>query len=898
MPSKTLDTSLRAELRAIQWFTTTHAAGLLVFTLLMGGFFWYLHRVEEDQQRQALYRDIEWSQQSIRLKMRETQEEIMASAPDWALPEAGGETTAHARDFLGRHPSLAYIAFVDHERRIRWLLAARGVPGVAMRSPGARLEDSGGYGAFYQSRDERRPTYSPPFLGDDNELLVELHVPVLRDSAFTGVLVAGYSLSRILTNDLTAEVRERYQIALTDQGGNVLVSSSPRRIHEANLSYELPLDPPGRGIRLRAYVFDARPRLLERSLLLAVIGLTLASTVSLALLWRHARRRLHAEAERDRLFRLSGDLMCVLDATGRFERVNPAFRALFGDAAQDLTLGELTHPDDRELIAQALRRASSRDAAAANVEARFGRHDDWRWLQWSLRGDPEEAGSALYGVAHDVTERKTAETALAAETSFRQAMEDSMLTGMRAFDMEGRIIYVNRAFCAMTGYESGELVGRTAPYPYWPNDDYADQYRLLEMVLAGRAPASGFEVKVTRRDGSLFDARMYVSPLVDRDGRQTGWMSSITDITEPKRIRGALAAAHERFTTVLDELDAAIWVMPAPSSDVLSQPLFANRAFRSLFGETPAAAIALADDPARVDGGMPYEHFEPALGRWLEVRSHAIRWVDGGTARMLMASDVTRRHEAEERQRAQDERLGQTSRLITMGEMASSLAHELNQPLTAIANYCMGLGARIRQRQGRGEPMDADEALELLGKTAAQAERAGMVIRRIREFVKRSEPERRRCEVATIIADAVGLADIEARRRDVRIDVVLPEQLPTMLADPILIEQVLLNLIRNGLEALDGARERRLEVRVAPDREALRFSVTDTGAGLSLAAQEKLFQPFFTTKAEGMGMGLNICRSIIESHKGHLWVEDNPGGGTVFLFTLPLPDLADLPQAA
>ena len=906
MQPKPLDTSLSAELRAIKWFTLTHAAGLLTFALLMSGFFWYLHRVEEEQQRQALYRDIEWAQQSIRLKLREHQEEVMASAPEWALPEAADSPRTLARDFLARNLEIAYLSFVNSDRHIQWLLIARGVPGVANRSPGSRVDDSAGFGTYYESRDGRRPTYSAPFLGDDNELIVELYSPVMRDGVFTGSLVVAYSLSRILTVDLTPEVRERYQVALTDQGGNVLVSSSPRRIHEANLSYELPLDPPGRGVRLRAYVFDSRPRLLERSLLLAVIGLTLASTVSLALLWRHGRRRLHAEAERDRLFRLSGDLMCVLDGRGNFERVNPAFRALFGASAENRTLASLAHPFERAVVEQALQRASAREASAANFEARFEHPHGWRWLQWSLRGDPDSRNPALYGVAHDVTERKSAENALAAETSFRQAMEDSMLTGMRAFDMEGRILYVNRAFCEMTGYPSDELVGKMAPYPYWPPNDDAEQYSNLDMVLKGEAPSAGFEVRVHRRDGSVFDARMYVSPLVGRNALQTGWMSSITDITEPKRIRGALAAAHERFTTVLDELDAAIWVLPAagePADDAGDErpggePLFANRAFRSMFDDHPQAAQALASDAIAASDSVPVELHHPALERWLEVRSRNIRWVDGRQARMLMASDVTRRHEAEERQRDQDQKLSQTSRLVTMGEMASSLAHELNQPLTAIANYCMGLSMRIRRRHERGELPDVPETLEMLGKTATQAERAGMVIRRIRDFVKRSEPERRSCEVATIVADAVGLAEIEAQRRAVRIEVDVPAGLPRLLADPILIEQVLLNLIRNGLEALAGARRRRLQVTVIRRADTLEFSVADSGTGLSQAALDKLFQPFFTTKKEGMGMGLNICRSIIESHKGRLWVDANTEAGCTFRFTLPLPGQDEIAQAA
>ena len=257
---------------------------------------------------------------------------------------------------------------------------------------------------------------------------------------------------------------------------------------------------------------------------------------------------------------------------------------------------------------------------------------------------------------------------------------------------------------------------------------------------------------------------------------------------------------------------------------------------------------------------------------------------------MFVASDVTRRHEIEDHHREQDQKLQRTSRLVTMGEMASSLAHELNQPLTAIANYCMGLSARIRTRSARGEPQDPQELLAALGKTAAQAERAGMVIRRIREFVKRSEPERQPCDVGTIVADAVGLAEIDAQRLGVRIDVQLAQDLPVLQADPILIEQVLLNLVKNGIDAMRESGRRRLELAVRRRDDAVEFSVSDAGHGLTPEAREKLFEPFFTTKSEGMGMGLNICRSIVESHQGRLWVEGNERGGCTFRFTLP--DLA------
>ena len=215
-----------------------------------------------------------------------------------------------------------------------------------------------------------------------------------------------------------------------------------------------------------------------------------------------------------------------------------------------------------------------------------------------------------------------------------------------------------------------------------------------------------------------------------------------------------------------------------------------------------------------------------------------------------------------------------------MGEMASSLAHELNQPLTAIANYSMGAVAMIKA--GR---TDAATLLPALEKAASQAQRAGKIISRIREFVKRSEPRRQSIQISTVIENAVGLAEIHTRRRQVSIVCNLPASLPDVLADPILIEQVLLNLIKNGLEAMDHTVHQNLLVDVFLHGDQIEVSVTDRGHGLT--DPERLFEPFFSTKSEGLGMGLNICRTIIESHHGRLWATTNPEGGTIFRFTLP-----------
>lgn len=899
----------RGDLRAIKWFTLTHALGLLLFAAIMGGFLWYVHYVEVDQQRQALYRDIEWTQQQIRARWRDNRDELARNAADWSRSHDGEPSPFVAvRDFLGRNGDVLYVARLDPERHVKWVLTPPGNRTPPYRQPGQRLQDSAGFAAFTEARERGTPVFSTPYLGEDNELMIDMDVPIPLDGGFDGVVSVGYSLSRLLVQHVSPEVRERYLVSITDQGGNTLVSSSPRTIHDANLSYELPLDPPGHGIRLRAYAFETRPRLIDRTLLLAVVGLSIASLVALSLLWRNARRRLDAEAERDRLFDLSLDLMCVLRGDGSFVRVNPAFVGLFGDAAPG-SLSTLAHPDDRGGVKDALVRAMRPDGGAAvTFEARFGRSDRWRWLVWSIRGDPDAPARRMYGVAHDITERKQTETALAAETGYRRAMENSMLTGMRAFDLEGRITHVNRAFCQMLGREAEELIGAVAPYPYWPRAHVERNRAILDRILRHEVPPGGFETTVQRKDGTTFDARMYVSPLNDDGGRQFGWMTSMTDITEPKRIREELAAAHERFTTVLDQLDAVVSVVAEVEGGAPSDPaaisgplLFANRMYRRLFGADAAghhgllAGQALAGDR---EPWLPSEVFDERLTRWFELRLRRIRWVDGRGAQMLVATDVTRRREAEEAQRNEGERLQQTSRLVTMGEMASSIAHELNQPLTAISNYCMGLTARLRSQRAGGPLMSDDELGLMLGKVAAQADRAGKVIQRIRSFVRRREPERQRFLIGPIVAAAVELAEIDAKRHGVTIVVDLAPDLPTGEADPILIEQVLLNLIRNGLEALAGARRRRLQVTVIRRADSLEFSVADSGTGLSQAALEKLFQPFFTTKKEGMGMGLNICRSIIESHKGRLWVDTNTEAGCTFRFTLPLPGQDEIAQAA
>ena len=521
----------------------------------------------------------------------------------------------------------------------------------------------------------------------------------------------------------------------------------------------------------------------------------------------------------------------------------------------------------------------------------------------------------LLGTWRHTRRRVQAQQALVAETNFRRAMENSMLTGMRALDLQGRISYVNPAFCYMTGWTEPELVGRTAPFPYWPDDDLDFLSARLDDELNGRSTPGGFEVRVQRRDGSIFDARMYVSPLIDPNKHQTGWMTSMTDITEPKRIREELSASYERFTTVLESLDSAVSVAPLGSDEVL----FANKLYRQWFGTrghghrrlidlASSQPNPVPDDDDAVDAfaGMPTdaltnagsenaEVFVEDLQRWLEVRTRYLTWVDGRLAQMVISSDITKRRNAEIQAAQQAERAQTASRLITMGEMASSVAHELNQPLTAISNYCNGMISRVNEQR-----ITTEEMLVALEKTARQAQRAGQIIQRIRAVVKRSEPNPTPSDVAQMVNNAIELADIELRRQQVRLATYVAARLPSLMVDPILIEQVLINLLKNAGESIVQAErapsERNIELRVGPrregDQEVVEFAVRDTGSGVPDEMIERIYEAFYSTKTEGMGIGLKLCRSIVESHHGRIHVKNIYNGGSVqgccFSFWIPV----------
>ncbi len=878
-----------------RWYWTAPYVAVGVFAVTMLALVWLLQAREMENQRNAVARDVQWAEQTIRMHMQGTEEFLAQLSRDLSADALDADGfQLRANQHIANNPELVNIVWVGPEESVRWSapfdttdwLAGDVLSGLQTQP-------------FYRARELGRLSYGEAYVNPRDRMVLEVYVPVRRGREFNGAIVGVYSIDRMVRHLVPSWFAEKYRLALVSVRGETLAVNSSVIDLDESIAFEIPLDPPGNGLALRATAFRTEGQLPQALPTAMILGLSVIILWSLWLLRTHVRRRVQVEKERDRLFNLSLDILCIVGLDGGFRRCNPAFTRILGYRPEQLlgrALLDVVHSDDIPDTLEQMRRLATGQPTAFENRCRCA-DGTFKWLAWSINPVLEE--QLVYAVAHDITGRKAAEDALRAESAFRKAMEESVITGMRAIDLSGRIIYVNSAFCRMVGFSQEELIGVTQPFPYWPEEDLDVCMRNLELTLAGKAPTSGFEMRIRRRDGMRLDARFYLSPLIDLTGKQTGWMASVTDITEPRRVREALEAAQERFEAVLDGLDAAVFVADAASDEIL----FANRAFKNIYGfdavgrtvrgvsvPQPERGDYLVDLRGLDANQLPRELFDgevqhPLSGRWYHVREHATRWVDGRVVRMGIATDITDRKQTAESSRLQAERLQHTSRLITMGEMASTLAHELNQPLSAIANYCMGCVTRIQS----GNVRESD-LLAAMQKASFQAERAGKIIRRVREFVKKSEPRRSAIRIEEVLDDAIGFADIDARRVSGRIVLEVDPDLPPVHADRIMIEQVVINLVKNGLDSMSALprNERVLVVRAhALNARTVEVAVIDRGHGIGEEERKLLFTPFYTTKAEGMGMGLNICRSIIEFHDGRLNVASNPEGGTIFSFTLP-----------
>ena len=358
------------------------------------------------------------------------------------------------------------------------------------------------------------------------------------------------------------------------------------------------------------------------------------------------------------------------------------------------------------------------------------------------------------------------------------------------------------------------------------------------------------------------------------------------------RLRVALSRADQRFFRVLDELHAAVYVADQASGTLL----YANRSLARLLAVDPGTLKA-GDLAQRF--GLPPESSEAppsgdfvarevrdtTNGRWYLVQRGPIPWNPARRVSLQVITDISEQKQAQLVHRQHQEILHQTARLAALGEIASTLAHELNQPLTAIANYS---GACLRMLQAPRH--DRRELVAALQRARAQSLRAGRIIGRVRDFVRSRHPTPTECDINALVCEALEL--LEARLDDhvIATALTLSQDLPTTRADRTLLLQVVVNLVQNAIDAMaDTAPEcRRLRLSTARNSDgAIVVSVADQGAGLAEAASEKLYTPFFTTRSTGLGLGLSICRSVIEAHGGRIWHEANADCGSIFRFTLP-----------
>lgn len=245
--------------------------------------------------------------------------------------------------------------------------------------------------------------------------------------------------------------------------------------------------------------------------------------------------------------------------------------------------------------------------------------------------------------------------------------------------------------------------------------------------------------------------------------------------------------------------------------------------------------------------------------------------------------DISEKQEITRRLHEVQSDLLHVSRLSAMGELASALAHELNQPLTAINNYLLAARQLLKR-----DPMDLPKSIDIISKSIDQAVRAGQIIQRLRQFVDRREGERESIDITTVVEESSALAFVGLKERGIRVKIERPDGLSKVAIDKIQIQQVLINLIRNAVDAMEGSERRDLTVKIKLIDQEVDIQIIDTGSGIATEIAAKLFQPFTTTKAAGMGVGLSISRTIVENHDGRLWHEPNPAGGTIFHLVIPL----------
>lgn len=556
---------------------------------------------------------------------------------------------------------------------------------------------------------------------------------------------------------------------------------------------------------------------------------------------------------------------------------------------------DCVHIDDRAAVAHALRESVDSgevcDIDFFTDAPRRGRRS--LRLRGSKRG--QETGVRVQGILIESARRRVAEGGNKPWAASVGATQEAVM----ALTFDGIITDWNDGAEATFGYSSAEVIGKPVTM-LLPSGREMEVANLVERLKRGK-PFEHIETQRRRKDGEDIDVSLTVLPLWDEFGRMIGISSVARDITASKKAQIALAEREAHLQSVLDTVPEAMIVIDTKGL-IQSYSAAAERQFGYTAEEAIGQNVSILMPPSYRD------HHDSYLKRYLDTGQRRIIGIgrlvvgqrkDGTTFPMELSvgevrsgqrraftgfvRDLSEREESQKRLQDLQGELIHMSRFTVLGEMASTLAHELNQPLSAVANYLKG-GQRLLAGEQTESVALARDAME---KAMAQALRAGQIIRHLRDFVARGETRRQLESVTKLIEEAGALGLVGLRESGVRVTYELDPRAQFVVADKIQIQQVLLNLIRNAIEAMQDSPIKELLVASRQvDDSTIEVSVTDTGSGISKEIAAKLFQPFVTSKSQGMGIGLSISRTIAEAHGGRLWAEPNPAGGTIFRMML------------
>jgi two-component system sensor kinase FixL len=482
-----------------------------------------------------------------------------------------------------------------------------------------------------------------------------------------------------------------------------------------------------------------------------------------------------------------------------------------------------------------------------------------------------------------------------------QTLIETAPDGIVIIDNTGLVQTCNSACLRLFGYEADEVVGQNVkmlmPAPYREeHDTYLKNYH---ETGRRRIIGIGREVRGRRKDGTIFPLELSVGEAGNGDGQV--FIGIIRDITQRKQYETDLLERKARLTSILETVPDAIIVIDDRGIIESFSP-----AAERLFGYASAEVVGrnvsiLMPAPYRgAHDGYMHHYLTTGEKRIIGIGRVVVgQRADGATFPMDLAvgevniagrrlftgfvRDLTEHQHAEKRLQDLQSELLHVSRFSAMGQMSSTLAHELNQPLTAITNYVKA----CRRMMDASDAKPSPKVLETMDKAVAQAVRAGQIIRRMRDFIEKGQTDRTAEAINKVVEEASALALVGAKQENIRVNFQLAPESPPVWIDKIQIQQVVLNLVRNAMEALIHSPVRDLTIGTAASfDDMVEVTISDTGPGLAPVVATNLFQPFVTTKPKGMGLGLSICRSIIDAHGGRLWASANPNGGITFHFTV------------